>query len=329
MKVLVYSIFSFDKPFLKKAAHGNHELVFTGKSLSKNTVNFAKGFDAVSLFTSDDASETVLEKLYIHGVKYIALRTTGSDNVNLARAKSLAIKVANVPTYSPYSVAELAVSLLLALNRKLVLGQTLMQIGDYRLDHLVGFDLHGKTIGIIGTGEIGAAFARIMHGFGCSLLAFDRQENKELMDEIPITYTSLEEVCKNSDIISVHSQLDETTKYLFNKNIFSQMKKGIIFINTAHGSIVNTEDLVEAIENKTLAAVGLDVYEKDQSIFFQDHTDSPVNDPLFLKLRSFPNVMITGHQGFLTNEVLEGIAHTTIANLNAWAYTGISENEIN
>jgi D-lactate dehydrogenase len=329
MKVLVYSIFGFDKPFLKKAAHGNHELVFTGKSLSKSTVNFAKGFDAVSLFTSDDASETVLEKLYIHGIKYIALRTTGAENIDLERAKSLAIKVANVPAYSPYSIAELAVSLLLAVNRKLVLGQTLMQIGDYRLDHLVGFDLHGKTIGIIGTGEIGAAFARIMHGFGCSLLAFDKEENKELMDEIPITYASLEEVSKNSDVISVHSQLDETTKHLFNKNTFSQMKKGMIFINTAQGSIVNTEDLIEAIENKTLSAVGLDVYEKEKPIFFQDHTDSPVSDPLFLKLRSFPNVMITGHQGFLTQEVLEGIAHTTIANLNSWAYTGISENEIN
>ncbi|MFV8326338.1 NAD(P)-dependent oxidoreductase [Flavobacterium sp. ZS1P14] len=329
MKVLVYSIFGFDKPFLKKAAHGNHELVFTGQSLSKSTVNFAKGFDAISLFTSDDASETVLEKLYIHGVKYIALRSTDSENVDLARAKSLAIKVANVPAYSPYSIAELAVSLLLAVNRKLVLGQTLMQIGDYRLDHLVGFDLHGKTIGIIGTGEIGAAFARIMNGFGCSLLAFDKEENKELTDEISITYASLEEVCKNSDVISVHSQLDETTRHLFNKNTFSQMKKGMIFINTAQGSIVNTEDLVEAIENKTLSAVGLDVYEKEKPIFFQDHTDSPVSDPLFLKLRSFPNVMITGHQGFLTQEVLEGIAHTTIANLNAWAYTGISENEIN
>jgi D-lactate dehydrogenase len=329
MKVLVYSVLGFDKPFLKKAAHGNHELVFTGQSLSKNTVNFAKGFDAVSLFTSDDASESILEKLYIHGVKYIALRTTASDNIDLARAKSLAIKVANIPAYSPYSVAELAVSLLLALNRKLVLGQNLMQIGDYRLDHLIGFDLHGKTIGIIGTGEIGAAFARIMHGFGCNLLAFDKEENKELMNEIPINYASLEEVCKNSDVISVHCQLDETTDHLFNKNTFSQMKKGMIFINTAHGSIVNTESLVEAIENKTLSAVGLDVYEKEKPIFFQDHTDSPVSDPLFLKLRSYPNVMITGHQGFLTNEVLEGIAHSTIANLNAWAYTGISENEIN
>ncbi|MFV8466137.1 NAD(P)-dependent oxidoreductase [Flavobacterium sp. LB1P62] len=329
MKVLVYSIFGFDKPFLKKAAHGNHELVFTGKSLSKNTVNFAKGFDAVSLFTSDDASEAILEKLYIHGVKYIALRTTASDYIDLARAKSLAIKVANIPAYSPYSIAELAVSLLLAVNRKLVLGQTLMQIGDYRLDHLMGFDLHGKTIGIIGTGTIGAAFARIMHGFGCNLLAFDKEENKELMDEIPITYASLEAVCKNSDVISVHCQWDETTNHLFNKTTFSKMKKGMIFINTAHGRIVNTENLVEAIENKIVSAVGLDVYEKEKPIFFQNHSDSPVNDPLFLKLRSLPNVMITGHQGFLTNEVLEGIAHATITNLNSWAYTGISENEIN
>lgn len=329
MKVLVYSIFGFDKPFLKKAAHGNHELVFTGQSLSKNTVNFAKGFDAVSLFTTDDASEAILEKLYIHGVKYITLRTSACENIDLARAKSLAIKVANVPSYSPYSVAELAVSLLLALNRKLLLGHTLTQIGDYRLDHLVGFDLHGKTIGIIGTGPIGAAFARIMHGFGCTLLAFDREENKELMAEIPITYASLEVVCKTSDVISVHAALDETTEHLFDKNTFSLMKKGLIFINTAHGKIINTEDLVEALENKTLSAVGLDVYEKEKPIFFQDHTDAPVSDPLFLKLRSFPNVMITGHQGFLTQEVLEGIAHTTIANLNAFAYTGTSENEIN
>nr|WP_314895579.1 2-hydroxyacid dehydrogenase [uncultured Flavobacterium sp.] len=328
MKVLVYSVFGFDKPFLKKAAHGNHELVFTGQSLNKSTVNFAKGFDAVSLFTSDDASEAVLEKLYSYGVKYIALRSVGYDHVDLARAKSLAMKVANVPAYSPHAIAELAVALVLALNRKLVLGQMLMQIGDYRLDHLIGFDLYGKTVGVVGTGKIGAAFARIMHGFGCNILAFDIEENKELMDEIPVTYASLEDVCKNSDVISVHCLLKGTTNHLFNKTTFSLMKKGLIFINTARGGIVNTEDLLEAVENKTLAAVGLDVYEKEKPIFFQDHTDAPISDALFLKLRSYPNVLITGHQGFLTNEALEGIAHATIANLNAWAYNGISENEV-
>ncbi|MFV5685261.1 NAD(P)-dependent oxidoreductase [Flavobacterium sp. GB2R13] len=328
MKVLVYSIFGFDRPFLEKAAHGNHELVFTEQPLNESTVNLAKGFDAVSLFTSDEASEVILKKLYTCGVKYIALRSVGYDHVDLARAKSLAIKVANVPEYSPYAIAELAVALLLALNRKLVLGQTLMQNGDYRLDHLVGFDLHGKTIGIVGTGKIGTAFARIMHGFGCKILAFDIQENKELMKEIPISYVSIADLCVNSDVISVHYLLNETTNHLFNKTTFSQMKKGVIFINTARGSIVNSEDLLEAIENKTIAAAGLDVYEKEKPIFFQDHTNASVSDPLFLKLRSYSNVIITGHQGFLTNEALEGIAHTTIANLNAWAYNGISENEV-
>jgi D-lactate dehydrogenase len=238
------------------------------------------------------------------------------------------MKVANVPTYSPHAIAELAVALLLALNRKLVFGQTLMQIGDYRVDHLVGFDLHGKTVGIVGTGKIGAAFARIMHGFGCNILAFDIEENKELMNEIPIAYASLEDVCKNSDVLSVHYMHNSTTEHLFNKSIFSTMKKGVIFINTAYGSLVNTADLLEAVENKTIAAVGLDVYEKEKPIFFQEHTDAPITDTLFLKLRSYPNVLITGHQGFLTNEALEAVAHTTIANLNAWAYNGISENEV-
>jgi D-lactate dehydrogenase len=241
----------------------------------------------------------------------------------------LAIKVANVPEYSPYAIAELAVALLLALNRKLVLGQSLMQTGDYRLDHLVGFDLHGKTIGIVGTGKIGAAFAKIMNGFGCKIIAFDIKENKELMDEITLTYVSLEDLCATADVISVHYLLNAKTNHLFNKSIFALMKKGVIFINTARGGIVNTKDLIEAIENKTIGAAGLDVYEKEKPIFFLDHTDTPINDDLFLKLRSHPNVMITGHQGFLTNEALKGIAHTTIANLNAWDNTGNSVNEVN
>lgn len=328
MKVLVYSIFGFDKPFMEKAAHGNHELVFTEQHLNENTAHLAQGFDAVSLFTSDVASEAVLQKLYSCGVKYIALRSVHSHLIDVPRAKSLAMKVANVPVYSPYSVAEHAVGLVLALNRKLVLGQRLMHIGDYRMDHLVGFDLHGKTVGIIGIGKIGAAFARIMHGFGCKIVAFDSEENKELMNEIPILYKTLEEVCATSDILSLHTLWNDSSKYLFEKTNFSLCKKGMIFINTAHRKLVNTEDLIEAIDHKILSAVGLDVYEMEDSIFFQDHTEVPITDTLFLKLRSYPNVMITGHQGFLTNETLAGIAHTTIANLNAWAYNGISENEI-
>ncbi|TDE06912.1 NAD(P)-dependent oxidoreductase [Flavobacterium sandaracinum] len=328
MKVLVYSIFGFEKPFIEKAAHGNHELVFTEQHLDESTAYLAQGFDAVSLSNSDVASEAVLQKLYNCGVKYIALRGVSSDFIDVPRAKSLAMKVANVPSNPPYSVAEHAVGLVLALNRKLILGQRLMDLGDYRMNHLVGFDLHGKTVGIIGTGKIGATFARIMHGFGCKIVAFDSQENKELLAEIPISYLTFEEVCAAADVLSIHSFWNSSSKILFDKTQFSFCKKGIIFINTAHWKFVNTEDLIEAVENKTLAAVGLDVYEKEESLFFIEHTEAPITDLLFLKLRSYPNVLITGNQGLLTNETLAGIAHTTIANLNAWAYNGISENEI-
>ena len=329
MKVLVYSIFGFDRPFMEKAAHGNHELVFTEQHLNENTAHLAQGFDAVSLFTSDVASETVLQKLYTYGVKYIALRAVHSDLIDVSRAKSMAIKVANVPDYLPYSVAEHAVGLVLALNRKLVLGQRLMHIGDYRMDNLVGFDLHGKTVGIIGTGKIGAAFAQIMHGFGCKIIAFDTAENKALRNEIPISYMTLEDVCAASEVLSIHATWNELPYHLFDKSIFSLCKTGLIFINTADGKFVNTADLIDAIDNEIIVAAGLDVYEKENSIFFQDHTDTPITDTLFQKLRSYPNVIITGRQGFLTNETLTGIARTTIANLNAWAYNGISENEIN
>ena len=177
-------------------------------------------------------------------------------------------------------------------------------------------------------GKIGTAFARIMHGFGCKIIAFDIEENKELRNELPIFYKTLEEVYALSDVLSIHAFWNDSSKYMFDKNTFSLFKKGMILINTADGKLVNTEDLIEAIDNKILAAVGLDVYEKEDSIFFQDHTEAPITDTLSLKLRSYPNVMITGHRGFLTNETLAGIAHTTIANLNAWTYNGISENEI-
>jgi D-lactate dehydrogenase len=206
-------------------------LVFTEKTLNENTTKLAKGFNAVSIFISDDAAAPILEKLYACGVMYIALRTVGHDHVNLAKAHSLGIKVANVPAYSPYAVAEHATALLLAVNRKLTMGQKLMQMGDYRLDHLVGFDSHSKTIGIIGTGRIGSAFAKIMHGFGCKLLAYDPVENKELMPQTDISYVTLDDLCKNSDVTSVHCPLNSATKYMFNATTFSLMKKGMTFIN--------------------------------------------------------------------------------------------------
>lgn len=328
MKILMFSIFEFEKPFIEKAIHGKLELVYTSKNLNEETVALAEGFEGISLFTSDIANDTILEKLYHCGVKYIALRTVGHDQIDLKKARSLGIKVANVPEYSPYAIAEHAVALLMALNRKIVLGQKLMEMGDYRLDNLVGFDLHGKTVGIIGTGKIGSAFAKILHGFGSTLLGYDPIKNEKLIQQTNIKYCTLEELCKNADIISIHCPLNTTSKYMFNKSLFFQMKKGVIFINTSRGMIVNTEDLINALNKGIVAAAGLDVYEKEKTIFFQNHISAKINDNIYTILRSNPNVIITGHQGFLTNEALQGIANTTMANLNAWAYNGISENEL-
>ncbi len=328
MKTLVYSVHGFDRSFIEKAANGNHELHFTESPLNENTSDLAKGFEAVALFTSDNASEKVMAQLHDSGVRFIALRSVGYDHVDLGKAKALGIKVANVPAYSPYAIAEHAVALLLALNRKIMLGQQLMKQNDFRLDKLVGFDLYGKTIGIIGTGKIGASFARIMNGFGCELLAFDVESNDELMQQVNIKYTSLENVCKKADVISVCCPLNEKTKYMFNKTTFSFMKKGVIFINTARGGVVNTIDLMDALDAGIVSGAGLDVYEHEKPIFFFGHSNVRIKDEIFEKLRSYENVLITGHQAFLTNEALAGIADTTIENLTEWEQNGVSKNEL-
>jgi D-lactate dehydrogenase len=328
MKIFVYSSHRFEKPFLEKEAQGKHQLEFSVYALDKNTAKLCKGFSAISLFTSCDASAEILEKLYENGIEYIALRSVGYNNVDLERAKSLGIKVANVPAYSPYSVAEHAVALLLALNRKIVLGQKLMKKNDFSLDQLIGFDLHGKTVGIVGTGKIGSAFAHIMYGFGCKLLGYDIQENKELINQTNINYLALEDLCQQSDVISLHCPLNSNTHCLFDKKLLSILKKGVYFINTARGSIVNTKDLIVAIENQTIAAAGLDVYENEKDIFFRNHLNNVIVDELFDKLRSFSNVLITGHQAFLTNEALIGIAQTTFKNINDWQNNGKSNNDL-
>ena len=328
MKILVYSSRRFEKTFLENASLGKHKLEFYVYALSINTVELSKGFDVVSLFTSCDASADVLDKLYQNGVRFIALRSVGYNHIDLEKAKSLGIKVANVPAYSPYAVAEHAVTLLLALNRKIILGQKLMAKNDFSLDQLIGFDLHGKTIGIVGTGKIGSVFAHIMEGFGCKLLGYDVQENAALINQTKIEYKSLEDICKESDVISLHCPLNSKTKCLFDKKLFLLMKKGVYFINTARGGIVNTKDLIEALENKSIAAAGLDVYENEKEIFFRNHLNTIIVDEVFDKLRSLPNVLITGHQAFLTNEALTGIAETTFQNINDWENKGKCENDL-
>lgn len=329
MKTLIYSAHGFEKSFLEKASDNKHDLIFTSECLNETTASMAKGYEAIGLFSSDDASGEVLEKLHEFGVKFIALRSVGHDHVDLEKGKQLGIKIANVPSYSPYAIAEHAVALLLALNRKIMLSQELMRKNNFRLDELIGFDLHGKTVGIVGTGRIGSAFANIMHGFGCELLASDMEENSELIRKTNIRYVSLDALCASADVISVCCPLNSSTNYLFDKNTFGKMKKGVIFINTSRGGVVNTIDLLEALDNCIIAYAGLDVYEYEKPIFFDDHSNDLIDDKLFQTLRNHPKVLMTGHQAFLTNEALMGIAETTINNLTAWSLDGRSENDLN
>ncbi|MFY7862171.1 MAG: NAD(P)-dependent oxidoreductase, partial [Chitinophagales bacterium] len=285
MKTLIYSSHDYEKSFLKKAAIGKQELVFTAQSLDGDSASSAKGFTAVSLFTYDNASADVLKQLHANGVKYITLRSVGHDHVNLPMAKELGIHVSNVPAYSPFSIAEHAVALLMALNRKLISGQKLIHQNNFCLDSLIGFDLHGKTIGIVGTGKIGSAFGRIMKGFGCDLLGYDTIENKELVAQTGIKYTTLEDLCQHSDVVSIHCPLTNVNNHLFDKRIFSKMKKEAFLINTARGGIVNTLDLIDAIEHGVIAAAGLDVYENEKSLYFVNHHDKEIQDGTFIKLQ--------------------------------------------
>lgn len=326
MKVFVFSARSYDQPALQAAA-GNHELLFTDKRLSTDTAHFAVDCQAVAIFTSDDASGPVLEKLHACGIRYVLLRSVGYDHVDLKKATMLGMRVANVPEYSPYSVAEHAVSLLMALNRKLIQSQHLISLQDFRIDSLKGFDIHGKTVGVIGTGKIGMAFARIMLGFGAKVLASDPEINPEAI-ELGIEYMPLEKILKKTDIVSIHCPLNSSTRHLFSQGQFKTMKQGAIIINTSRGAVVNTVDLIVALDNGQLGGACLDVYEFEKGLFFEDHRNDIIHDVNFARLRNFNNVIMTSHQGFLTADAIKEIANTTVENLDAWQDSGRCSNEL-
>lgn len=328
MKVAVYSTHRFEVPYLKAAVQDKHELIFIEQELNEQTIELARFCDAVSLFTSDNANAAILTQLHTYGVKCIALRSVGYDHVDLNKAKELGIKAANVPAYSPYSVAEHAVTLLMALNRKLILSQQLIELNDFRLDGLTGFDVHEKTVGIVGLGKIGEAFARIMNGFGCKIVCYDPEPKPGLEKELNLQFVNFNELCMHSDIISIHCPLNASTRHLFNKDAFSMMKKGAYLVNTARGPIIKTEDLITALDDGTIGGAGLDVYEFEKGLFFHDHRSTEIQDTVFKKLRAYPNVLITGHQAFLTETALQNIADTTVHNLDCFEAGKIPDNEL-
>ncbi len=318
MDVLIYDTKRYDRETLQaaNAAHGApHKLVFVESLLNERTASLAAGFPAVSLFVNDDASAPVLERLADSGVRLLTLRSTGFNNVDLEAAARCGLTVMRVANYSPYAVAEFAVALLLAVNRKLHRAYNRAREGNFALDGLQGCDIHGKTVGVIGTGRIGAVFARIMHGFGVTLLGYDLTSNPDCL-ALGMRYVALDELLAQSDVISLHTPLLPSTYHLINAEALAKVKPGVILINTSRGALVDAEALIEALKSGRVGAVGLDVYEEEEGLFFRDRSDQIIADDVFARLLTFPNVLITGHQAFFTHEALGQIAAATIRNLS-------------
>jgi D-lactate dehydrogenase len=329
MKVAVFSAHKFEKESLIKANTDKHELVFLETRLTEISVALAQGCGAVCLFIEDKVDAPVLKALHKMGIKYIALRSAGFNHVDMQTVKELGIIITRVPAYSPYAIAEHAVALMLALNRKLMRAHNRVMDSNFSLDGLVGFDMNGKTVGIVGTGKIGSTVARILHGFGCKLLAFDTQENKELIEQYQLKYVDFESLCKQSDIITLHVPLTEHSKYMIDVAYIAKMKKGVMLINTSRGALVNTKTVINALKTGQIGFFGIDVYEEEEGLFFEDHSNDILLDDTIARLMAFKNVLITSHQAFLTDTALKNIAKTTMYSLDCFEQGKTSGNEIN
>lgn len=319
MRTLIFSSQTYDRAsFLAAHLPANLELHFQPARLTLDTAALADGHEVVCVFINDDLSAPVLERLAAGGTRLIALRSAGYNHVDLPAAQRLGISVVRVPAYSPHAVAEHAVALILALNRQLHRAYNRTRDGDFSLHGLTGFDLVGKTVGIIGTGQIGATFAKIMAGFGCKLLAYDPYPNPQVQ-ALGAQYLGLDELLAQAQIISLHCPLTPDTKHLINARSLATMQRGAMLINTGRGALVDTPALSEALKSGQLGYLGLDVYEEEALLFFEDRSDHPLQDDVLARLLTFPNVIVTAHQAFLTHEALGAIAQTTLDNIQAWA----------
>ena len=321
MRVGVFSAKPYDVESLEAAndrdGHG-HELVMLEARLTPETVRLAHECDAVCAFVNDDLGSEVLRGLHDIGVRLVALRSAGFNHVDLATAGKLGLTVARVPGYSPHAVAEHAVGLVLALNRKIHRAYNRVRENNFALTGLLGFDLHGRTVGVVGTGQIGAAFAQIMTGFGCRVLATDPHPNADV-ERLGVTYVDLHTLFAESDIVALHCPLTPQTYHLVDADAVDRMRPGVMIVNTSRGALVDTAAVIEGLKSGRIGYLGLDVYEEEADLFFEDLSDRVIRDDIFSRLLTFPNVLITGHQAFFTAEALTSIAETTIANISAFA----------
>lgn len=328
MRVAFFSTKSYDKEsFNRYLPDHSHEFTYFEPKLDSNTVALAEGFDAVCSFVNDHLDEKTLERLGEMGVKNIVLRCAGYNQVDLKKASELGFKLCRVPAYSPEAVAEHALALLMALSRKTHKAYNRIRENNYSIDGLTGFNIHGKTAGVIGTGAIGKAFCKIMLGMGCKVLAFDIYENDELKN-LGVTYLPLSGLFAQSDIISLHCPLTSDTYHLIDQNTLSQMKNGVVLINTSRGALIETQAVIKALKTRKVGNLGIDVYEQEEDLFFQNLSEEILLDEQIARLMTFPNVLITGHQAFLTHEALAQIAKVTLQNLDELAAGGELTNEV-
>ncbi|MBO9199809.1 MULTISPECIES: 2-hydroxyacid dehydrogenase [Niastella] len=314
MKIAFFSTQSYDKEYFTRY-NTRHELVFFEAPLNETTVALATGCNAVCAFVNDKLNATVIQQLAGLGIQLIALRCAGYNNVDLNAAQTYQIKVARVPAYSPHAVAEHAVALILALNRKTHKAYNRVREGNFSLDKLIGFDLYGKTVGVIGTGKIGEVFCDIMKGFGCRVLAFDLVANKHL-EAKGVEYLPLVTLLPQCDIISLHCPLTEQTRHLINTDTINLMKQGVMLINTSRGALIDTKATIHALKTGQIGYLGIDVYEQEEKLFFYNLSEEIIPDDDIMRLMSFPNVLVTSHQGFFTDEALTQIAQTTLLNID-------------
>lgn len=305
-----YDIASFDKVNEKY----NYDIRYYKGHLNPKNVVLTQDTDAVCIFVNDTADAAVIDAMVDNGVKLLALRCAGFNNVDLKAAKGK-LPVVRVPAYSPYAVAEYSLALMLSLNRKIHRAYWRTRDGNFSLNGLMGFDMHGKTIGIIGTGKIAKILIRLLKGFGMRILAYDLYPDMKFAGEEGISYVSLDELYRESDIISLHCPLTDQTKYMIDKDSIDKMKEGVMIINTGRGQLINTNDLIEGLKEKKIAAAGLDVYEEEGEYFYEDKSDKIIDDDVLARLLSFNNVIVTSHQAFFTKEALHNIAETTLQNI--------------
>lgn len=317
MNIAVFSTYSYDEEFLNQYNTG-HSLTFFKLPLTLQTANLVQGFNAVCVFVNDTVSAEVLAILKQQGVQLIVLRCAGFNNVDVKAAGALGIPVLRVPAYSPEAVAEHTVALILTLNRKTHKAYNRVREGNFSLERLLGFNLHNRKVGIIGTGNIGKAVCNILKGFGCNIYAYDVYPDADL-EARGVTYAPLDEVLRDADVVSLHCPLMDSTRHLINAETLKLFKPGAMLINTSRGGLINTPDVIEALKERQLGYLGLDVYEQEGSLFFHDLSEDVIQDDLIMRLISFPNVLITSHQGFFTKEAMGQIATTTFANIDAFA----------